>query len=527
MAQLAARLPTRLLRGFEDERLARLVEDGHAAAFEILYDRHHRSLLAFCRHMLGNREDGEDALQQAFVRAHRALREGKQPDSVRPWLFAIARNRCRTMLAARAAAAPANEWAEPAYDGLAADIRQRAELRQLVGDMARLPDDQREALVLFELGGWSQAEIASVIGCAEGKVKALVFQARSALIAERDARETPCHDIQAQLQSARGGVLRRAPLRRHLRQCAPCEQYRLAVSRQRSRLALILPVAPSAGLKTAVLGGTGATAAGGAAVAVGSGVAVKALATKVAVTAALAGAGAGGGAALVDHPGGPAPVPSPPPAEQAVAQQAGPEEAALVGRDPVVSTASGERIATRPGDSGGLSTLEPDSPAGEASASATVVTGPRRLTRRRRAIRRALGVLGTPDERPPRAVRRRIRRAIRRSIAQPGSTVERPPVRVRRRIRRAIRQSIGQPGVTPAPRPRRVLRRLLQTAPPDVQPPVRVRPRLRRQEPAAEPVEATEPASPAEPEALPAEPAPETEAEPQTDAAQEPVAAGP
>ncbi len=508
MAQLAARLPTRVLRGFDDERLARLVEDGNAAAFEILYDRHHRSLLAFCRHMLGNREDGEDALQQAFVRAHRALREGKRPDSVRPWLFAIARNRCRTMLAARAAAAPANEWAEPAYDGLAADIRQRAELRQLVGDMARLPEDQREALVLFELGGWSQGDIASVIGCAEGKVKALVFQARSALIAERDARETPCHDIQAQLDSARGGVLRRAPLRRHLRQCAPCEQYRLAVSRQRGRLALILPVAPSAGLKTAVLGGTGATAAGGAAVAVGSGVALKALATKVAVTAALAGAGAGGGAALVDDTGGPEPVPGSPPVEQqTVAQQAATEQAAVVDPGPAIPTTAAERLVTRRVAGGGLATPGPESPVAEASAAAPGVAGARRLARRRRAVRRALTVLGTPQALPSRPVRRRIRRAIRRRISQPGTTGERPPVQVRRRIRRAIRHRIGEPGTTDAPPPRRVLRRLIQTAPP-------------------EPVEATEPASPVEPEAL-AEPAPETEAEQQPAEAPEPVAPGP
>ena len=59
-------------------RLATLVARGDAAAFEALYDRHHAALLAFCRHMVGNREDGEDALQQTFVRAHRALREGRR-----------------------------------------------------------------------------------------------------------------------------------------------------------------------------------------------------------------------------------------------------------------------------------------------------------------------------------------------------------------------------------------------------------------------------------------------------------------
>ena len=91
----------RRLDQLDDSRLAARVRAGDEAAFEVLYDRHHRSLLSFCRHMLGNAEDGEDALQQTFLRAHGALRGGQLPEAVRPWLYAIARNRCKTMLAAR------------------------------------------------------------------------------------------------------------------------------------------------------------------------------------------------------------------------------------------------------------------------------------------------------------------------------------------------------------------------------------------------------------------------------------------
>src|SRR6187399_1382067 len=130
----------------DDVRLAKLVGRGDAAAFEALYDRHHAPLLAFCRHMTGSREDGEDALQQTFVRAHRALRAGRTPDAVRPWLYAIARNRCRTMLAARRESAGPIDEHELGFDGLADDVRRRAELRELVADLGRLPDDQRKAL---------------------------------------------------------------------------------------------------------------------------------------------------------------------------------------------------------------------------------------------------------------------------------------------------------------------------------------------------------------------------------------------
>src|SRR6186997_3136719 len=143
----AAPKRVRQLARLDDEQLAVLVGTGDQAAFEALYDRHHAALLAFCRQMLGNREDGEDALQQAFVRAHRALAGGLVPDRVRPWLFAIARNRCLTLIAARREAALPAEDLEPSYDGLAADVERRADLRELVADLAQLPDDQREALV--------------------------------------------------------------------------------------------------------------------------------------------------------------------------------------------------------------------------------------------------------------------------------------------------------------------------------------------------------------------------------------------
>ena len=110
-----------------------------------------------------------------------------------------------------------------------------------------------------------------------GKVKALVFQARTELMAERDARSTPCASIREELAVARGGALRRGPLRRHLNHCEPCQAYRVAVATQRAGLAPILPVAPALGLKAAVLAaaaGKGAFEAligGGAAGASGGG----------------------------------------------------------------------------------------------------------------------------------------------------------------------------------------------------------------------------------------------------------------
>ena len=189
--------------------------------------------------MLGSQDEGEDALQQTFLRAHRSLVAQGAPDELRPWLFAIARNRCLTMLAARKAAAVPVEEVEPATDGLGAGVEQRADLRELLGDIARLPDDQRSALVLAEVADLSHAEIAGDRR-ATAKVKALVHQARARLIADRDARETPCEDVREQLATARGGELRRGPLRRHLAICERLPRLQGRGRQQRSALALVL-----------------------------------------------------------------------------------------------------------------------------------------------------------------------------------------------------------------------------------------------------------------------------------------------
>jgi hypothetical protein len=90
-------LPRRSLRNARDERLVAQIRggDGPAArtAFEVLYDRHHRGVLAFCRHMLGSFEEAEDAVQHTFSSAYRALLRDDREIALRAWLYAIARNR--------------------------------------------------------------------------------------------------------------------------------------------------------------------------------------------------------------------------------------------------------------------------------------------------------------------------------------------------------------------------------------------------------------------------------------------------
>jgi RNA polymerase sigma factor (sigma-70 family) len=336
-ARRGPRVPARLLRLASDERLVDALRGGSEPAFEVIFTRHHRGVLSFCRHMLGSVEEAEDAVQHTFLAAYRDLVRSAKPIRLRPWLYAIARNRCLSVLRARREQA-SDELVEPSTEHLSHEVERRHELRALLGDLVALAPDQRAALVLAELGDLSHDEIGDVLGCPKEKVKALVFQARSSLIASRAARETSCAEIREQLANLRGGSLRRNTLRRHLRECPGCRGYRDQVLAQRDALALILPVAPTLGLKATVLGAAGVTAAAGGG-------------SSAVATAVVAICVAGGGTAAVDiarDDGGKRPAVREPRPARVVPAAATPEVAAAEER----SVAPKTRRGTGPADRG-------------------------------------------------------------------------------------------------------------------------------------------------------------------------------
>lgn len=297
---LSALLRTHGRSAAADECLIAAVRAGEERGFELIYERYHRRLLSFCRHMLGSHEEAEDALQQVFVAAHRQLSADKREVDLRPWLYAIARNRCLSVLRARRQTVALDDVPE-AISGrpaVAADVEQREELRDMLLDISRLPEDQRAALLLSELEALSHEQVAAVLDVRREKVKALVFQARQTLMGYRQAREADCEPFREQLATLRGSALRRGDLRRHVAVCAGCMQFKQEVSRQRALIGAVLPVVPAFRLKervfdavqTAADTATGIAAAGGGAAAIGVGGG----ASTGAVGAA--GVGAGGGA---------------------------------------------------------------------------------------------------------------------------------------------------------------------------------------------------------------------------------------
>ena len=238
--------PRAVLGLLGDERLAEHVRRGSHAAFEALYERHHRGIFAFCRHLVGSNHDAEEVVQQAFTAAYADLARGERPNAPKPWLYGIARHRCLALLRKRRAQSSPAAAPDPATPPLAEEVEHRSDLRELLSGVSRLPEPQRTALVLFGLCGHAQAEVAAVLGCDEAKVRALVYQARSSLLEDRRARETPCHEIRKKLALGRGGALRRRAIRRHVKFCPGCAEFRAEVLRQR-RLSGLIPLALGGG----------------------------------------------------------------------------------------------------------------------------------------------------------------------------------------------------------------------------------------------------------------------------------------
>lgn len=285
----------RLLRLRSDEQLVALFRSGHDEAFQVIYDRYHKRLAGYARQMLPRGHDPDDVLQDVFVRAYRALRHDDRELAVRPWLFRVAHNCCIDELR-RTVPVPTDELStDPSpMDDPAARVDARENLRRLIEDIGRLPEQQRSALLLRELSGISYEEVATVLGTTVPAVKSLLVRARTGLVRAGEARDTACSEIREQIALAHDQGVRATPIvRRHLRDCPTCRSYRGQMRVVDRRMAALLPAGPLATLARLVglPGGTGGTAALGASGTASGGAALGANHVAALVAAAIASAG--------------------------------------------------------------------------------------------------------------------------------------------------------------------------------------------------------------------------------------------
>jgi RNA polymerase sigma factor (sigma-70 family) len=311
---LHARSP--LLRLQSDERLIAFVRRGNVTAFETLVGRYESRLLAFCRHLLGSREDAEDILQEVFAAAFNAILADDRPIKVRPWLYRIARNRSLNHLRRNQAVGVDSMDVHLSDNGAstADKAHDREEFRILVGDIHDLPETQRTALVLREMDALSYEQIADAMETTVPSVKSLLVRARVSLAEAAEARLLSCDQVRIELGEVAEGLRRRpSPLvRRHLRSCDRCSSFRVQLKETNKALAALLPIGPFVLLKKLALAHIGHSAGSGAAgsgasAAAGSGAAgstaaagstTAAGATAAAGTTAAAGSTAAGSTAV-------------------------------------------------------------------------------------------------------------------------------------------------------------------------------------------------------------------------------------
>ncbi len=284
----------RLLRLQSDERLIALVRRGHHAAFEALVARYQSRLLAFCRHMLGSKEDAEDVLQEVFTAAFNAILADEREIDVRPWLYRIARNRSLNHLRR---ASPVGVDSMDVYyaengQSTGEKILRRESFRQLISDVQHLPETQRTALLLREIEALSYDQIADTMETTVPSVKSLLVRARISLAEAAEARKLSCEDVRLELGEVAEGLVKiSAPARRHVRECERCRAFKKHLKDNNHALAMIMPVAPLLLVKKVLLAKLGSTASAGH-VAAGGG------ATAGAAAGATAGGTAGGLAGL-------------------------------------------------------------------------------------------------------------------------------------------------------------------------------------------------------------------------------------
>lgn len=158
---------------------------GEVAGFQRLFDRHHVYLYRFCLSMLRDESDAEDAVQESFFRAYRAIKSCKSGNAFRSWLTSIAANYCKDQLRSRKRR---QKWLENAAQEPVAAVQQTADpeaqlayLQASEHILAVLSADQRAALTMYSGLGQSYDEIAATMGISLASVKSLLWRARAKL----------------------------------------------------------------------------------------------------------------------------------------------------------------------------------------------------------------------------------------------------------------------------------------------------------------------------------------------------------
>jgi RNA polymerase sigma-70 factor (ECF subfamily) len=172
-----------------DRALVERCQAGDSAAFGNLYARYYERLLRFCLRRLNDRHEAEDAAQEAFARAWKALPRFAGDKRFYPWLTVIAGNICTDMLRRRSRSTPTDDMeltAQTPVGVVGSDTSEDLVLAAVDGELVnraldRLSTRHRHVLAMREGSGWTYQQIADHEGVEIGTIETLLWRARQAL----------------------------------------------------------------------------------------------------------------------------------------------------------------------------------------------------------------------------------------------------------------------------------------------------------------------------------------------------------
>jgi RNA polymerase sigma-70 factor, ECF subfamily len=169
---------------YADLQSAIASRDGDGPSFHAAYESFRKPLYRYCRAFAGHTEMAEDATQEAFVRLYRNMGNLRGRDSVRCWLFTVARNEMLGAFRKQKFLVPMGDREAEDEDTPATIVEQEESADLVRRMMNELTEEYREVLVLREYEEFSYAEIAAITSSSLAAVKSRLFHARRAL-AER------------------------------------------------------------------------------------------------------------------------------------------------------------------------------------------------------------------------------------------------------------------------------------------------------------------------------------------------------
>lgn len=166
------------LGALADEDLMEMVREGHARAFEVVFDRHAAPAFSLAYRMCGRRARAEDIVQEAFLSIWRSgARYDRPRGSVRSWILSTVHNRAVDAIR-REVGKESRDVADeglaervPSADLTEAEVERHDDAHRVRTALSELPHDQRRVIELCYFGGFSHTQIADILELPAGTVK--------------------------------------------------------------------------------------------------------------------------------------------------------------------------------------------------------------------------------------------------------------------------------------------------------------------------------------------------------------------